>query len=393
MAEEENVLRRALGAVWPVHARQERLAAAINGIRSHRAQWPEVGGLLADEEICEDDEQWMGHVATAGLLPRLYDVVDMREWKAALPPAIRVLERVGKQDRTTEWLYLMESGQAPRELLRVLAAPIWDELWPEGAEDVPRLPWPEPRCDLREWRSEWEKVDEQARRIFRVVGPAAVAEKDTRLAKTQKTPSEPPRYSLVRSAGGWTWAYEGRQIIARDWAGMRYIADLLRRPGVRVDCEDLESIRAERPAVSIADAKDLSSGDAADAPSYSGEKPQEIMDRPALAEAKRRLDSNREEQQKAKEEQNVPWLEELEDEERGILEELRGVIRPGGKSKAFQGEQEKRAARVRMAVTRMIESIAKTKGGEELAEHLKASIDYGAAVLYFGKLPWEVTLD
>lgn len=222
------------------------------------------------------------------------------------------------------------------------------------------------------------------------VAEKPAAGEEAGLAETAKAP---PRYSLVRSAGGWMWTYEGKSIIARDCVGMPYVAELLRNPGVRVNCEGLEAIRAGRPAVSTIEAKELPSGDDAATPSYSGEKPQEIMDKPALAEAKRRLNSNRDEQQKAKKEQNVLWLAELEDEERGILEELRGVIRPGGKSKAFQGEREKRAARVRMAVKRMIESIKRTKGGEKLAEHLKASIDFGSAVLYFGKLPWDLTPD
>ncbi len=201
------------------------------------------------------------------------------------------------------------------------------------------------------------------------------------------------RAAFVRKLeGSWEIVFEGKAIHPRDSLGLRYLAELLRRPYKLIEVAELSAAIRGQP---VNDDAGMNSGDVPCEDSRPREHGdfdvEEIADRKTIEDIKRRIKELGEQSERAERLGELDRAQAL-DCERGKLEAyLTSASGLGGRQRRFSTRDEK----VRKSVTAAINS-AKKKIREShpvLGEHLDVSVRTGTICSYEPRahVPWEVS--
>ena len=170
----------------------------------------------------------------------------------------------------------------------------------------------------------------------------------------------PHRTSITvqRQAGRWLIRFEERQVLVGDLLGMRYLAQLLARPGVPIPAADLAY-----------------GGDSTAAPTL-----QAVLDDQARTAYAARAQQLADELAEARERADVDRVERLRSELDALAAELGHATGLGGRSRAFTGPAERARTAVRKAIKRAIDAVQ--AADPALAATLRAEVSTGYRCCY-----------
>ncbi len=180
----------------------------------------------------------------------------------------------------------------------------------------------------------------------------------------------PPEGSVFRREGAyWTIAFRGETFRLKSSIGMRYLAELLRRPGERVHLKELLDAVGTRADSSSLSGRSSLLGDAG-----------EVLDARARAAYRERLRELEEELTEAEAAADQDRASQLEDEKDHLVRELAGALGLGGRTRRAASGIE----RARVSVTKAIRAaIAKVGAASpSLGHHLATTIRTGTFCSY-----------
>jgi tetratricopeptide (TPR) repeat protein len=188
----------------------------------------------------------------------------------------------------------------------------------------------------------------------------------TGIAERVAAISSPPGSAFQREGEFWTIAHNGRTSRLKDAKGLRYIALLLAGP-----CRDVHVLELARAAEGLDhDAADLRAS-GADAV---------VLDGPAKAAYRRRLDDLAEDLEEARDWRDGERAARVEEEIDALTDELARAAGLGGRDRRLPSPAE----RARVSVTKAIRTAIRTIGKHDpaLAAHLTAAIRTGRLCSY-----------
>jgi hypothetical protein len=200
-------------------------------------------------------------------------------------------------------------------------------------------------------------------------------------APVPEGPPAPAGTAVFRRDGDvWAIAYDGKGLQLKDAKGVQYIARLLRRPGAEFHCADLAAGGETEPArAGEAGAITAGLGDAG-----------EVLDAPARAAYRQRLQDLEAELAEATQWADTGRAEQLRGEIEFLREELSAAYGLGGRARKAADASD----RARKAVTSRIRETIERIGKEHpaLARHLENAIHTGTFCRYQPERPlrWEV---
>ena len=175
-------------------------------------------------------------------------------------------------------------------------------------------------------------------------------------------PGSDPDACVFRDLGkSWLVEFEGLARSVEDSLGMRYLAELLRTPGVEVHSVRLRDVVAREEPRAL-----VSAG--------------EVLDTEALRQIKERLDTNREEEDEARERQDFAKVERLQEEAEFLRTEVTRATGLAGRSRRASDDHERARQAVGQAVRRALAAI--TREHEPLGRHLALSVRMGVTLAY-----------
>ncbi len=181
-----------------------------------------------------------------------------------------------------------------------------------------------------------------------------------------------------RDARGWTVAFGGTTIGAKDTKGMRFLATLLRHPGQEIHALDLVVDDPEPAGGTTATASPHALGDAG-----------EMLDRQSRAAYAQRLDELRAELARAKAAGAIDAAVRLEDEIDFLARELSRAIGLGGRERRAGAAAERARLNATRAIKAAEDAIATLH--QPLADYLRATIRTGTFCVYDPTAAAEVT--
>jgi non-specific serine/threonine protein kinase len=193
---------------------------------------------------------------------------------------------------------------------------------------------------------------------------------------TGGTPSAESGTRIFRREGDyWTIVFDGKVSRLKDARGLHYVAQLLRRPGVKLAAmELLISINAAPvgPATSAAFSDGLTVGDLGSAGP--------LLDERAKSEYKRRLTELREELAEAETLNDTGRAAHARGEIEMLTDQLSAAVGLGGRDRQAASHRE----RVRQMVTKRIKAILKNVAAADpaLGHHLNTCISTGTFCMY-----------
>jgi len=173
----------------------------------------------------------------------------------------------------------------------------------------------------------------------------------------------PDADACVFRAMGRTWflAFEGLARSVEDSLGMRYVAELLRTPGVEVHSVRLRDVVAREEPRALGNAG-------------------EVLDTEALRQIKERLDANREDEDEARERQDFARVERLQEEAEFLRAEVTRATGLAGRRRRASDDHERARQAVAQAVRRALAAISREH--EPLGRHLSLSVRTGTTLAY-----------
>ena len=166
------------------------------------------------------------------------------------------------------------------------------------------------------------------------------------------------RWTLVRDGDDWVLSADAERARLRNVRGLEYLARLLAAPRTEIAASALVSGGVEAPA---------RAGDA-------------VLDRPALAAYRARLDKLAAEADAADRAGDERRADAAERERAAIVEQLRGGVGLGGRARSFSSDDERARVSATKALRAAVERIAES--APLCAAHLRASLRTGRFCRY-----------
>jgi pimeloyl-ACP methyl ester carboxylesterase len=176
--------------------------------------------------------------------------------------------------------------------------------------------------------------------------------------------------ALVREGDYWSVTFDGRELRIRDSKGVRYLAELLSRPGVDIPALQLVGATADQPLSAAAAAQASLTPDG-------GSDAGPTLDAEAKTAYRQRLDELEEEIERARAFHDPERAEHARMEYEAIAHELAAAVGLGGRDRRAGSPAE----RARLNATRAIKSAI-----ERISEHDAALADYLTATVFTGRV-------
>ena len=194
---------------------------------------------------------------------------------------------------------------------------------------------------------------EAADEAGRAAGPGDIGAGAARAGGCGPAGAGTRRATIRREGDRWHLALDGRSAVVADRIGMRYLAELVTRPGQTI------------PALTLA-----SGGAVADDAGR-----QELVDAEARARYRARAEELRRELAEAEAGHDLARAERLRDEMDALADELEGAVGIGGRPRAFSDQAERARSAVGKAIRRALGAIDEVD--PELAELLRSGLSTG----------------
>lgn len=209
----------------------------------------------------------------------------------------------------------------------------------------------------------------------------------TATASTARTAPAERRGVLRRAGDRWSISYGGKTIRLRSRKGMRYLAELLVRPGIERHAVELQSGGTATAArVPSHVASSLSVRRAGD--SHAGP----MLDERAKRAYRQRLEELEDEIGEAEAFNDLERISKAKEEREQIGRALSAAIGLGGQDRKMASDAERARLNVTRCIQRTVEQISSRDA--ELGEHLRESVTTGAFCVYAPppgeSLAWEV---
>jgi hypothetical protein len=176
---------------------------------------------------------------------------------------------------------------------------------------------------------------------------------------------------LRREGEYWTVSFDGETVRVRDSKVVRYLAELLRRPGTEIHSLDLvRAVRGgDRESVGESQGLGLGWGDAG-----------EVLDPRAKAEYRQRIHDLEAELQEAIEWQDPARGARIQEELDFLTRELAGAVGLGGRNRRAASSSERARVNVTRAIKASVERL--DESAPRLARHLRTTVRTGTFCLY-----------
>lgn len=210
--------------------------------------------------------------------------------------------------------------------------------------------------------------------------------------KTSKTKPELSENIFRRKGRIWQLRFKGKnEFNVLPTKGAEYIHRLLASPDKKFVMADIFNAAAINYCDSFMSEEEAENSGLNISGSGFPDGTAEIIDEKALKQYRKEVSEIDIDIKEARNSNNTAMVERLEMEKEGIMKRINEAIIPGGRLKKLKDKTKNFRDAFRNNVNRVINEIKKTD--KELAEHLKASINFGNTPSYKPDIPvtWETT--